>query len=266
MGKGNHKKGLLWKISTNGTAPFSYVLGTMHVQDIRAFVVFHKALMLMGKVKVFVPEMNLNEASQDVTNDQYFLPDEQKLEDWLRPKFMMKLDRFFRIATGLSISRFNRHKPVLIVNMMAEAFLRKDLQVSLDARLLQEAEIRDMTIIGLERFEEQANTLEALDLSAQFRYLKSAIQKYTAFRKSTLDAVKLYQDEDVYALYKLTKKSLGKSRHVLLHSRNKLMAERMISLHHAHPCFFAIGAAHLAGKGGIFERLKKDGLAVSLAT
>jgi len=55
----------------------------------------------------------------------------------------------------------------------------------------------------------------------------------------------------------MTKKSLGKFRHILLYDRNVNMSNTIASIIHKKPTFFAVGAAHLAGNKGILALLKR---------
>ncbi|MEL6926905.1 MAG: TraB/GumN family protein, partial [Bacteroidota bacterium] len=149
---------------------------------------------------------------------------------------------------------------LLVTNLMAERLLASDMSVSLDETLWNFAKAEEKIMLGIEDFEAQVRLMQRIPVDLQLKSLKSAIANISKFRKATLRTTDIYQQGDIFQLYQLTKKSLGKMRKIMLYERNRNMATRIEKLSAEQHLFAAIGAAHLAGEKGVIKLLKASGL------
>lgn len=251
---------LLWCIESSQSRP-SYVFGTMHVRDDIAYTHTTKAINALIKCQEFKTEIDLNAAKSQITAKDYFFNDGATLKDHLRPVDYAKARAIIAKAFDIELDTLSRLLPILIVNKIMENELGDENPLPLDSYLWQEAENYKLTTGGLETIAEQIATLRGLDVGEQLRMFKRLCRNITKFRKSTAKLTELYAVQDIQELYVRTAKSLGSSRKPLLYLRNQKMADR-IAGNMTVSCFYAVGAAHLAGQKGVLNLLKQKGLQI----
>jgi len=252
------KQSLLWELSLNGGTK-SYLFGTMHVKDNRAFKHIERAKNAMYKCTLFKTEINLEEAKQKMNPSSYLLGDSKTISNLLGVKKFSKFRKVILRSMKLDLNHYDNFLPLIIVNKLAEMVLNEDNHETLDAFLWSEATNLKLLCDGLETLEEQVDILNSLDIEVQINMLKKVAKNISKFKKSIQKTGDLYVKEDITQLYKKTKKSLGPFRKIMLYQRNELMANRIFA-HSDKSCFYAIGAAHLAGNKGVISILKKKGL------
>lgn len=256
------KQTLLWKISGKTLPGTSYIFGTMHVGDERAFHFENKAKEKILECDAFALEFNLDSAETNLTGDAMSLPDGLTLESMIRPKKFEKISKRFIRMTGLDIRMFNRSIPMQITNLMAGKILSEDRMISLDETLFQFAKQEGKFLLGIETFEEQLEIMKKIPIDRQLQSMLKAFKSLKQFRKQVLKMTEWYEKSDIQQLYKSTKKSTGKERKLLLYDRNEIMANRIAKMMKEQSIFCAIGAAHLAGKKGVLRLIKKQGFTV----
>lgn len=250
---------LLWEIKNNSTK--SYVFGTMHVKDDAAYKHIGRALNYVIRCKRFYTEINLDKAKTEVDISNYLLPNNGTLKDHFTEKNYLKAASILLKSFGVDLSQLIQFKPIITVNKISESILSDDNTFPLDQFLWQKAKELNIELYGLETIEEQLNTLESLDLNIQIKMFKDLYKNVSRFKKQTYKLKEHYTSQNINQLFKLSKKGLGKLRKPLLYDRNEIMANRIGKI--GQPSFFAIGAAHLAGKKGVLNLLKQQGLKVS---
>jgi uncharacterized protein YbaP (TraB family) len=256
------KNSLLWKISGKNFSGDSYVFGTMHVSDERAFTFESLVKEKIKECNAFALEFNLETANTNITSDMMSLPDGLTLESMIRPKKFKKINERFIRFTGYDLRQFNRSLPMQITNMMAEVVLSKDRLKSLDESLFQFAKEEEKILLGIETFEEQLAIMAKIPVESQLKSMLKTFKSFKQFRKQVLKMAELYEMADIQQLYRSSKKSLGSERKLLLYDRNKIMAERIAFMASEQTIVCAIGAAHLAGKKGVLRYLKMKGLEI----
>ena len=256
------KNSLLWKISGKDLPGDSYVFGTMHVSDERAFTFESFVHEKIKECDAFALEFNLETANTNVTAEMMSLPDGLTLESMIRPKKFKKINKRFVRFTGYDLRQFNRSLPMQITNMMAEVVLSKDRLKSLDESLFQFAKEEEKILLGIETFEEQLEIMAKIPVESQLKSLLKTFKSFKQFRKQVLKMAELYEKADIQQLYKSSKKSAGSERKLLIYDRNKIMADRIAMMISEQTVVCAIGAAHLAGKKGVLRYLKMKGLEV----
>lgn len=246
---------LLWQVSGQIGSP-SYLYGTMHVRDEVAYRHIEKAKRFLYKCQAMKLEMDLNEMQQ-IPSDTYLLPNGNGLTDYLPESKYIKLMSILKKAYDFDLAAHSRLKPLLIINKISESILGKQHAQPLDAYLWQEGQRMNMKCSGLETVDEQIHVLQSIDIDLQIKMLKDVCRDVGKYRQSINNLKGLYEKEDIVALYQTTRKSLGSLRCILLHDRNKRMADRIGEAIDAEPTFYAIGAAHLSGYYGVLALLKR---------
>ncbi len=255
-----NKNSLVWQITEGAQNP-SYILGTMHVRDARAFQFEHLCYQKILNCEAFATEFNLDEI-QNQTDFTLSLPDGLQLSHLIKPKIYDKISRVVEQKMGLTLLHFNSLKPIIVTNMLTESVLASDRLMSLDETLWRFASENGRILRGIETFEEQVDILNKMSLEEQIKGLKDLASDFSKFRKLLLNMTKLYEQAAIQKLYKVAKKTAKGNRRLLLYNRNHIMAQRIADMSKEMTLCAAIGAGHLAGKNGVLNLLKKMGFEV----
>lgn len=253
------KPQLLWQIDKPGLPGTSYLFGTMHVRDIRAFdykdLVCEKILCC----DAFATEINLNQAELLLGEQSMDLPEGQTLDSLFSKKKYAKIARFFQKTTGMSIQHFERAKPMMLTNFITSSFLNNDQPLSLDQFFWKFAEDENRILLGIETVEEQIDLMARIPIDYQAKALWSMVKNISRYRKNLLKLSTLYQEGNLSKILKSAKKSMGKLRKMMIYDRNEVMAHRIGLLIGEQTLFAAVGAGHLGGNKGILKKLKSAG-------
>ncbi|MGV3637336.1 MAG: TraB/GumN family protein [Flavobacteriales bacterium] len=255
---------LLWRISTPGVARYSYLYGTVHSRDERAYQFGDSVLPALDRCAVVAGELDLG-ADQQMAMAMLTtlrLPDGKKLEDlykkreWVRVEVMMK-DRLGPMAPMLYSL-----KPFFVMALFSEAEMGDDRPLVLDQFLQRRGTSNGQRVIGIETMNEQMAAIDAIPLEEQARMLLDHVdhQGYPGITDAMLDA---YARQDLEALLEVGEQAGGMPEELersLLTERNTRMVQRMDTLLRAgDPVFFLIGAAHLPTPTGLIAGLRAQG-------
>ena len=255
------KSGLLWQLQLDSVARPSFLFGTMHVQDQRAFQLQDRLRNLILQCDTFAGEVNLHDLRENPPHPAV-LPPEQFLSQVIRPKKWAKIRRISQKSFGLDLDHLQHLPPLFITQALTEQLLQKDHPLSLDAWLMQFADQNGIPVIGLETPQSQLALLQKIPYDQQLDSLLSNLRQVRKFRRHFQELTQAYQEENLRKLYKATYQSLGKLRRGMLFDRNRYMAERIRSEIQDKSLFAAVGAAHLPGGKGILRLLKHGGVKI----
>ncbi|BDS12075.1 TraB/GumN family protein [Aureispira anguillae] len=257
------KNTLLWEISGKNVQAPSYLFGTMHVRDNRAFRKIDFLKSCIENCAAFAAEFDLKDADLAQLQQASKLPNGKTLQDFLNPKIYQKLDRLVRIETGQQLEQFKYSSPIILFNLISESQFQADNQMALDSMLYTIAQNANKELMGLETFHEQMAVFSKINIKEQCRSLKKMATHFKRFRKELSKTAELYIQGDIQGLQKKAKRSIGGMRQVLLYERNDLMAERFEQYACQQSLFAAIGAGHLGGKKGVLRLMKKKGYKIT---
>lgn len=256
------KQTFLWKIIHPDCKRPSYLLGTMHVRDRRAFGQLEKLEEKIEACEVFAAEFDLQNADRGVADAQMRLPEGETLADWISPKTYKALEKLCLKRTGVELDVFSRHKPFFVYNMLTESLFQDDMPFALDQHLYNRAAATGKQLTGVETFTEQMAIMEKISLKEQAKVLTQVTRKFGNYRKQLKKITTLYQNGDLRQLHKSALKGMKGLRKLLVYDRNEIMAERIAAMTAEQSVFIAIGAGHLGGKKGVLRLLKLAGLKV----
>lgn len=254
-----NKDSLLWQIN-KGEGPASYLFGTMHVRDDIAFQHVERVLKYLSRCEALLTEIDLDEAKDKIQPQSYLLPEKMTLQSLVGEKKFNKMLAVLQKSFDFDLAQCNRLLPLLTINKISESLLKDDHSQPLDSFLWSEGKRLKIACAGIESLGEQLEILQEMDINLQVKMLKDLCGNVSKFARSIERMSKMYLAEDIKGLYKLTKKSLGSFRNILLYNRNTIMADRISERMNGHSSFYAIGAAHLAGDKGILALLKRKNL------
>lgn len=253
---------MLWQLEHENFPAVSYLFGTMHVQDGRAF---GKLGLVKEKIRAcdqFAVEFDLNDRHISGSMSNTFLPNGQRLEDLISPRKFAKLRKILRKSIGLDIAHFQRMLPFMVLGLVSSSILRQDMPTSLDEELWAFAEGEGKTMHGIETLAEQMAVLAQISIPDQVKMLLSAGSNIRSYRRHLHHVTELYQQEDFQRLSKVTKRSAKGLRKLMLYRRNEVMADRIFRLASEASTFAGVGAGHLGGGKGVIRLLKKMGVVV----
>ncbi|HEY9278325.1 MAG TPA: TraB/GumN family protein [Methylotenera sp.] len=142
-----------------------------------------------------------------------------------------------------------------------------------DNLLMAQAEDFGKEIIGIETTSEHFGAMDSVSLDEQIAMLREVLKRTPADKERDYERlVQAYLKGDSEKLAVLNAEITGggmpadlwaRMRVKLLDERNALMAERVLEAAKTKKLFVGVGASHLAGKGGLIDRLKRAGFKLS---
>ena len=261
--KNKPQDSLLWKIEPPNGGQASYLFGTMHVRDLRAFGWLDLAMRYVAECEVFATEFDFSETDSEALSLALELPEGKDLEQWLSPQAWRNLDRYARKKFGSDAEAFRHQHPMSVSTALSMAFLLEESAHSLDETLWQHARSLGISTTGVETFADQLETLRQIPFDQHLKGLTWILKNYSLHKTRLHKMMRRYGNGEIQALYQSAKKDAKGMRKILLYRRNELMANRFSEIASAQSLFCAVGAGHLAGGKGMLRLLKKAGFKVS---
>lgn len=254
-----NKKSLIWSFKQADSDRISYLIGTMHIRDARAFKYQNLFFEKIISCDAFATEFNLDEAAYHLAQSSFMLPNGVTLKSLFTEKWYERVTELFQKKVGTDLLPYDALRPILLVNLLTESILLKDAPQSLDETLWQFAKENAKKMLGIETIQEQMSILQNMDIDDQIKQVKDITRNFGRFRKKLLQMTALYESADIEALYDAAKRSVKGNRKLLIYDRNERMAHEIEQIHAQQSICVAAGAGHLAGKKGILRFLKLKG-------
>jgi uncharacterized protein YbaP (TraB family) len=258
-------QGLCWEISGNGLRKTSYLYGTMHTGDERAFQFQDGVMHAFKKSKIYAMELNMGDVN-------YFslltsmLMDSTTIKDLLSEEDYSLVSSYFVDTLGMgTFVLFEKVQPFFLTMMVPQKVLKQDREKALDLYFNDVAIAQKKTIIGLETFDEQMAAFGSISYQTQAESLVDAIKNRHEPDTSMAYLMSTYAAGDLDALLEVTKESEGMGEgfyKVFIVDRNVKMADRCEEHIRNKRTFIAVGAAHLPGEDGVIDLLRKKGYTV----
>jgi uncharacterized protein YbaP (TraB family) len=251
---------LLWSIQHPENKFTSYLFGTMHTNDGRAFLQKDLVISKIDECEVYAAEMSLDQINGDqAPSSTILLPRGKTINQYYSAKKYAKIRKRILIHTGLDIHPMRFYRPLIISNLITDSILQKNMSKNLDLFLWEYAQQANKEMMGIEIYKEQLHVMENIPLDYQFKALQSLAFHFANHRKQLQRSFKAYQDRDIWKLYHITRKGANKLRYLMIYRRNAIMADRIAIKAMDSSGFFAVGASHLAGAKGVLRYLKQKG-------
>jgi uncharacterized protein YbaP (TraB family) len=247
---------LLWQLTPPDAPAPSFLFGTMHVRDQRAFAGLGQVYEAIEACDGFALEIDLNQGGHTPDPELFRLPGQNRLTDYISPRQFKRLRTILHKAFGIDIAFFTHFRPLLLIELLTERILQEEQPLFLDAHLWDYATERGKVTSGIESREEQETLLQRIPLEVQVRMLLDIGRRVRHFRRQLNHMTALYEAGDLKRLYQVSRHSAGELRKSMLFDRNHIMASRIAPLIAGQPTFIAVGAAHLWGGKGILRLLK----------
>ena len=270
---------LLWKVSGNGLARPSYIMGTYHFAPATMMEKIPGMNQALEGCDVVVGEIDKEEmtnqetqmkmgmammAPADSTLDKLFTPEEYAVVEKVFDKYFGNM--------GVKLSQMNMLKPSAIsVQMQA-------LQAVKYFPNMAESELIDMAVqtranemgrpsIGLETIDEQVALLFNTPLKEQAEDLLEACQKDELFVVQSSALVEAYMAQDLAKIEEvMTDPELGgddaEAMDALIYGRNRDWAVKLDKMMPERAALVCVGAGHLPGDQGLLQLLRDRGYTV----
>lgn len=269
---------LLWKISGNGLAKPSYLFGTHHLVPI-SFLdsvkgvkeAFEASEQTIGELDM----SNMGEMQMKMMSES-LLPEGISYDSLLNEQDRQLLDSTLQQTTGVGLVQFSQMKPALLGNLIALSLYQKYYpslsgEKGIDQYFQDEAAKRFRPVAGLETIDDQIYALlNSQSIERQCELLMCMV-KHPETLKKQMDnlqtAYHAYNLDKIRQLYEEDEPddpcpSTQEEKDVLNKNRNEKWLQQLPELMQEKSSFIAVGCAHLPGKDGLIESLRKLGYKV----
>ncbi|MCS6928115.1 MAG: TraB/GumN family protein [Saprospiraceae bacterium] len=253
---------LLWQVSPREGGPVSYLFGTMHTRDLRAFTWLDLAYARIEQCEVFAAEYNFSQTDSAALATALLLPEGTTLDQLLSRRAWKNLAFYAKRKLDLPPETLRQAHPMYVQMVLTTALLREEAPYPLDEALWMYALNKGKSITGLETFEEQLEVLRRIPLEDQLKSLTYFLKHYRRQRERLKAMLRWYQEGNIRSLYQASRRDARWLRRPLLLERNVRMAKRFAEIAHRQSLFGAVGAAHLAGGKGMLRLLKQAGFRI----
>ena len=256
--------GLFWKAESL-TGNTIYLFGTIHTDDNRVTNFSPAVISALKAVDVFMMETL---APPD--NSVLMMPD-GNLKDMLSDD---ELEKLYELADFHVMHRnaVLRMKPWLLAAIFDSP--RPLTPFAQDNLLMTQAEDFGKEVVGIETAAAHFGTMDAFSRDEQLLMLRAVLKRTPEDKQRDYEKlIKAYLKGSSESVARLDEEITGgmlppemwqRMRTKLLDERNVVMAERIIAAAVDKKVFAGVGASHLAGKGGLLERLKQAGYKLRL--
>ena len=248
---------MLYKIQHDTLGFSSYLLGTMHSRDNRAFTFYEASVQALGKCEHYAGEMNLGELDHSAFQAAFTLEDHKNLLDHIGERHYQRYRDIIFKAFHLDLNPLSHFKPIFIHGMLSEQCLNKERPISLDYQLYQDAVAMHKSVSGVETQNEQIDIASKINLKSQLLMLKSSVRNVSAFRNQVVSIANMYASGNTLGIFQKSSKNLYGMKSLMLTERNIRMADRIELICREQASFISIGAGHLSGSMGVLRLLKK---------
>lgn len=267
-------KSLLWRISGKGLKNPSYLYGTIHIipkEDLQISEGTWNALRRCQKIafEIDMKEMT-NLRTQFSLLTKAFMKNGTTLKDLLPPEDYTYVQE--RMAEkGMAAGMFERLKPMFLTMILSNEEApslngkSESKMTSVEMELWRVAKKQKLKSEGLETTAYQMSVFDSIPYKAQAEMLVEGLRNEQGGDEQLAQMIKMYQDQDIESMQKMISgdtDGMGEYEDVLLGKRNRNWIPIMGRLMNEQPTFFAVGAGHLGGKGGVIALLRAEGYVV----
>ena len=250
-------RGLLWKVSREGTPP-SYVFGTIHVVERHVSEQLDRVRDVLAESEIFVMEAVPEPDEIAVMRRMMLFSDGTTLQDVISADLFAETLAVLRAyhLTEKDVASMKPWAAYLTMSYPAE------MGIVLDQQLLHLARTGEAATWGLESMEELGSVFNSLSLTDQVRLLTDAVCHRETLEGDFAKMISLYAEGDLAGLYSYGQRYSFDDdmlyEHLtekILTLRNYRMVERLQPILERGAAFIAMGALHLPGEEGVLALL-----------
>jgi uncharacterized protein len=255
---------LLWEISGNGLKQPSYLFGTMHLlckEDAVLSGNLHKA---MEQCDTLYMELNMENMAEMLGAMMGMnMKGGVKLRDLLTEDEYKRVKDYFSKHGQLPFSMVENYKPMLLASTIMEEQLPCEEMGGMEMKMMQvNRKTYKKPLQGLETMAYQTGMFDSIPYEKQAKELLRYIDSAGKTGNDTKVLLEAYRSQNLQQIESLTLKGepgLNEYMDLLLYQRNRNWVQKIKPLLAKNKMLIAVGAAHLVGKEGMIELLKKEG-------
>lgn len=253
------EKGLLWEISGKGIKK-SYLYGTIHIQDKKVFAYDPVVETKLEETKAFAMELVLDEINQMELAQSMMMLD-HSLTELLTPEEYQQVSAVFKEKSGLDLKLMDHVKPFMVYTQLMQGEVSNGMPDPLDMYFLKKARANKQKVLAVEKLSEQLGAINSISVQDQAKMLVQMVKDTAGGTEEFNKLIDIYLSQDLSQMLTMAEdpampKEISEQ---FLIARNKVMAERIEGFIKEQSTFTAIGAAHLGGKTGVINLLRKAG-------
>ncbi|MDY4228553.1 MAG: TraB/GumN family protein [Prevotella sp.] len=276
---------VLYRISGNGLARPSYIIGTHHLANVAFINSIPGVRTALDSTEQVYGELKMDPASMQATTQvvqkHMMLGEGQKINQVLSADQMKRVNAFMMKTMQTD---FNNPAVMQQMGSMSPAALSTNFTVLLylthhmgefdptngfDEYFQKQALNNNEPVGGLETAEFQAKVLYGDPLSKQVKTLMCLVDNPDQSLQYTEDLTKAYMAQDTAAIWKAFETKLGNDcdptqeyLDKLVFNRNADWMGKIPQLMQERPTLFCVGCLHLLGDKGVLALLRKAGYTV----
>ncbi len=262
-GQQSSQQSLLWRISGKGLTKPSYLFGTIHVKNKKAFYFKDSLYHFLENTDGFAMELHPDSAGQIITafaegrvNSSGW--DDKTFDDKEVEKVWQKIKT---PATPVKKTLKEKLSDLMEKILDNKTENENGMETFVDAYLYGLAQQKGKKIFGLEEVEDQIVAFDFLMKGMRMSKMADLFNKWDIH--TTAPIYRYYYKEQIDSIYNFYSTYFSDTTlRGFLYDRNVRMANQMDSIMKRHSLFTAVGAAHLPGKEGVISLLHKMGYTV----
>jgi len=266
---------LLWKISGNGLAQPSYILGTHHLYPMSFLDSIAGVKQAFASCEQMVGEVVMTDLMAFAMEVQKagMMPQDSTWQMLLSEDDYLFVDEQLTALFGVGMQTFGLLKPAAVssaytVTLYQKIFPQVNPLEVLDIWFQQQAVSRGIPVIGLETIQDQTEALyETMSLKHQAADFVCALKnvEYSTYSAQKLN--QLYRTADLIGISNMLREDnpcpmSAEQELALNNNRNARWLEKLPAIMANKPSFIAVGALHIVGEAGLLYGLEKAGYTV----
>ncbi len=257
---------LLWEITGNGLEKPSYLFGTIHLICAGDFFLDNRVEKSLRQVEKVVFEIDMDDPSLVADLPSLMtMKNGAGLSSLLSQTSYKRAADFFRDSLATDIAAFEYIRPFLLSGVLLAGIMDCEVK-SYETILSEMAKKNALEVEGLETMADQIALFDVIPEKVQAENILSMIDSIGSAREELRNLVMAYKLQNADLLFKMARESkfsMEGGDELFLSVRNRKWIPPMTIYMKNSPTFFAVGAAHLAGKDGLIDLLRKGGYTVT---
>lgn len=246
---------LLWRISGKGLSKPSYLFGTMHVKDNRAFGFSDSVMLAIKNCQAFALESHPDTLIKKMFETMREKDSTRNIRKLLSKEDYSKLAKRFEDKNGYPMGNVD---PMQIESMLKpEKKKADDKKTFVDAYLYGVALTMGKDVYGLENTSQQFDEMFGSKSDLKSKLLDLIDNDDETELDNLEQLIKVYSTGNLENVYSYM--GTDQINDDVLIARNKVMVSGMLAHMAGQSLFTAVGVAHLPGDNGIISLLKKAG-------
>lgn len=257
---------LLWKISGKGLKQPSFLYGTIHMICADDFILSPQVQTAFKNSDKLILEVDLSQQSamqkmQAASINKNF----HNFKGDIAETDANYIDSCLMADMKMGLKQLGMLKPwaLMMAYTMTTAINCSDKK-TYETEFIKLAKEQHKPIGELETAEFQLSIFDSIPFQKQMDWLLESMREKEKYKAQFSDMVTAYKLQDINKLHQLTleDEEMKEFADVLFYQRNNNWISGIETQAKGQSCFFAVGAGHLGGKGGLIDLLKKQGYKV----